>query len=116
MSEAIGDGLNEKERVCLEHVRQAEALGLSFSEYCRQRGLKVNQWYWVRRGLRLKGVLAGPRDAEEVKPARFVPVRIAADVAGASACRIRHPSGWVMECASLPPAQWLSALMSGERA
>jgi hypothetical protein len=37
--------LSEKERACLEHARRAQAMGISFAEYCRGRDLKVNQWY-----------------------------------------------------------------------
>ena len=29
-------------------------------------------------------------------------------------CRIRHPSGWMIECASYPDVSWVSAVMSGE--
>ena len=33
--------------------------------------------------------------------------------AAATVCRIRHPSGWTIECASFPEVSWMSALMSG---
>lgn len=112
MSEAMVDVLSEKERACLEHARQAQALGISFAEYCRQRNLKVNQWYWVRSGLVRKGVIAGDGKAEADKPAGFAPVRIMPQAPETTACRIRHPTGWVIECGSFPQAQWLSDLMS----
>lgn len=112
MSEANVENLNERERACLAHVRQAQALGLSFAEYCRQRDLKINQWYWIRRGLMRKGVIGGSK-GEADKPAGFTAVRIAPEASGPTACRIRHPSGWVIECGSVPQAQWLTALLSG---
>lgn len=117
MSEASIENLNERERVCLEHVRQADALGLSFAEYCRQKDLNFNQWYWQRRNLMRKGVISGPAkgtkaqvNQRKAKAPGFAPVRIAPPVA---ACRVHHPSGWVIECAGLPPTQWLSALVTG---
>ena len=112
MSEAIVENLSEKERACLAHHRQAQALGISFAEYCRQRDLRVNQWYWVRSGLVRKGVIASDAKAEAGKPAGFAPVHITPSASGTAACRIRHPSGWVIECDSVPQAQWLSELIS----
>jgi hypothetical protein len=112
MSKAVVDGLSEKEQACLAHHRQAQALGISFAEYCRERDLKVNQWYWVRTGLIRRGIIAGHGKTEAGKPAGFAPVHIAPSVAGTTACRIRHPSGWVIECDSVPQAQWLSDLIA----
>lgn len=114
MSKASGGALNERERACLEHVRQAQALKVSFSEYCRQKGLQANQWYWLRRGLIRKGVLAGRGKAKPDPSVGFIPVHMAPPVSAAPACRVHHPSGWVIECDSLPQVQWLSALLSGE--
>lgn len=123
MSEASVENLSERERACLEHVRQAEALRLSFSEYCRQKDLKFNQWYWIKRGLMRKGVIAAPSKGTKAqvnkpkpKTPGFAAVRIASQASVVTACRVRHPSGWVIECTSYPPAQWLSALVSGEAA
>jgi len=113
MSKAIDDGLSEKERACLAHHRQAQALGISFAEYCREHDLKVNQWYWVRTGLIRRGVIAGYAKAEADQPAGFVPIHITPPAPETTtACRIRHPAGWVIECDSLPQAQWLLDLMS----
>lgn len=112
MSEAIVEDLSEKERACLAHHRQAQALGMGFAQYCRERDLKVNQWYWIRTGLIRRGIIAGPGKAEAGKPAGFAPVHIAPSASGTIACRIRHPSGWVIECDSVPQAQWLSDLIS----
>jgi hypothetical protein len=114
MSERNLEALSERERACMTHLRQAKELGVSFSQYCRERDLKIHQWTWVKRALIRKGVIDGRRRAEKAKPAGFVPVRVAPPAAAATVCRIRHPKGWTIECASFPEASWMSALMSGE--
>jgi hypothetical protein len=66
-----------------------------------------------------KGVISRRRRSKRSKVAGFVPVRIAPSAAPAvtmQVCRIRHPSGWTIECGSLPDTRWLSALLSGESA
>jgi hypothetical protein len=119
MSERNVEALNDRERACLEHLRQAKELGVSFSQYCRDRDLKFQEWSWVKRTLIRKGVIDGRRRAVKLKPAGFVQVRVAPPAAVATAtpsatvCRIRHPSGWTIECTSFPEASWMSALMSG---
>lgn len=113
--------LSEKERACLEHLRQAREQGKSFSQYCREQDLSFNQWYWVKREMVRKGVIAEAGNtkasvkAAVAKPAGFVPVRVSSP-ASAVVCRVSHPSGWVMECGSFPQAQWLAALLSGASA
>jgi len=119
MSDRNLEALSERERTCLTHLRQAQELGVSFSRYCRERDLKFQQWAWVKRVLIRKGVVA-ERRAGRSKAAGFVRVRIAPAAAtmptpaAATGCRIRHPSGWTIECADYPAASWLSALLSGE--
>lgn len=116
MSKAIIEELSEKERACLAHDRQAQAQGMSFAEYCRARDLKVNQWYWVRSGLIRKGVIAAAAVAAPAPidpPSGFVPIQITPPILSeTSACRLRHPSGWVIECDRFPDAQWLLEVMS----
>jgi hypothetical protein len=119
MTDRDVEALNERERACLAHLEEAKKLGVSFSRYCRERNLKFHQWMWVKRALVRKGTIDGRRRAEKAKPAGFVPVRMApAAVAAATTtvCRIRHPSGWTMECASFPEVSWMSALLSGDTA
>ena len=118
--ETIAENLTERERACLEHLRQAEELQVSFAEYCRGFQLNVNEWYGVKQSLMRKGVVPSsrPKGAEEgEEKGAFVPVRVAPmpTVAPATGCRIRHPSGWLIECASLPDAQWVSTLMMAAR-
>ena len=116
MSKASIEELSERERACLTHVREAQRQKLSFSAYCRRQDLNIHQWHWIRRGLIRKGVLAGRGKAKSDKAAGFVAVRIAPCAPAAPACRVHHPSGWVIECGSVPQVQWLSALLSGESA
>ena len=113
MSKEMVKTLSERERACLDHLRRAQELGVTFSQYCRERDLPMNRWYWYKRSLIRKGVIAQRPEIKKVRPAGFVPVRIAPAAAAGGACRISHPSGWVIECSSFPQTQWLSALMSG---
>ena len=120
MSERNVEALSDRERACLAHLEEAKKLGKSFSQYCRDRQISMHQWTWIKRALVRKGVIGGRRRAEGPKAAGFVPVRVASTatvVATAmTVCRIRHPSGWTIECASYPEVSWMSALMSGESA
>lgn len=120
MSERNLGALNDRERACLAYLNEAKKLGVSFSRYCREKELKLHEWSWVKRVLIRKGVIDGRRRAEKAKPVGFVPVRVApAAVTAATTttvCRIRHPSGWTIECASFPQVTWMRALMSGEAA
>jgi hypothetical protein len=116
------EALNERERACLGHLEQAKKLGVSFSRYCREKELSLHQWAWVKRVLVRKGVISERRRVEEPKAVvGFAPVRIAPAAAtlrttatAAAGCRIRHPSGWTIECAGYPEVSWLLALMTGE--
>jgi hypothetical protein len=119
MSKGTLEALSDRERACLAHLEEAKRLGLSFSRYCREKQISMHQWTWIKRALVRKGVIDGPRPPKVTKPAAFVPVRIApvATVSPPTAttvCRIRHPSGWMIECASYPDVSWMSAVISGE--
>ncbi len=119
MSKRTLEALNDRERACLAHLEEAKRLGLTFSGYCREKELSMNQWTWIKRALVRKGVIAGPRRPKKTKSAAFVPVHIApvatvTPPTGAMVCRIRHPSGWMLVCACYPEVSWMSAVMSGE--
>ena len=114
MTERKVGALSEREQACLAHLEEAKKLGVSFSQYCRDKQISMHRWTWIKRALMRKGVIGKRGRAEQAKSAGFVPVRVAAPVAPAMpACRIRHPSGWTIECASYPEVSWMSALMSG---
>jgi hypothetical protein len=115
------EALSERERACLAHLQEAERLGMSFSQYCRQKELSMHQWTWIKRVLVRKGVIGERRRVERPKavvgfaPVRLVPAAATMTAtAAATGCRIHHPSGWTIECAGYPEVSWLSALMSGE--
>jgi len=120
MAERNLGALNERERACLAHLRQAKELGVNFSQYCGERDLKFHQWMWVKRGLFRKGVIERARRTGKTKSAGFALVRIAPaaatmpTTAATRGCRIRHPSGWTIECTGYPDVSWLSRLLSGE--
>src|SRR5580704_15447404 len=108
------EALSERERACLTHLEEAKKLGVSFSQYCRDKQISMHQWTWIKRALVRKGVIGGRRRTERSEAAGFVPVRVAAPASpAATVCRIRHPSGWTIECAGYPEASWMLALMSG---
>src|SRR6266702_6932772 len=120
MSELMLEKLNEAERTCVDHLRQAQVLGVSLAEYCRSFDLDLSKWYRVKQALARKGVtveatavsvaeVCNVDPAAEEKPAPFARVQIAVapaapvpppSAAGTDgvACRIVHPSGWVVEC------------------
>jgi hypothetical protein len=106
---AVGE-LSEREASYLDHRRQAKAQGMSLAEHCRRHGLNVKAYYQIARDLADRRRMLSGR---KVQPAAaFAPVRItpAAVSSATTMCRIKHPSGWVIECAALPPPSWLKAL------
>ena len=121
--------LTEGERRYLEHVRRARSQGMGLSQYCRCVGLNPFSLYSMRRQMRRKGMLApaqqrataaGTKGARgSAVPGRFVAVQVVepavpAAVASTPAglvCRVRHPSGWTIECGSWPEPQWLAGVM-----
>lgn len=118
MSEPTVEALSERERACLDHLKQAQDLGVSFAEYCRSFELNVTEWYPIKQALTRKGVISGrSKTEEEERPAGFAPVRIVPSTSSnPAACRIRHPSGWTIELPALPESAWLKDLMAGELA
>ncbi len=111
------EDLTPAERRYMELARASESQGIPLLQYYRDHGLSLYTLYNVRRRLIQKGVIPRRRSGRTAaaKPGKFIAVRIAAPSPGVTAptCRLRHPSGWVIECTSLPDAQWLSALMAG---
>jgi len=104
-----------EELTAAEHAERAQSQGQTVVEYCRQSGLSVHALYSARRQLKEKGVLrAAPKQRRVLKkPGKFLTVSVAESVP-AAACRLRHPSGWVIECGELPDPSWMKEL-TGER-
>jgi hypothetical protein len=124
MLEVASEKLSERERECLKHFRQAREGGVSFAEYCRSSGLKANEWHAVRHGVVVKGLMPpGQGGGSKKKPsrkkgARFIPVHVKSSgmtvASAAVACRVRHPSGCVIECVSWPDASWIMGLLRSQ--
>jgi hypothetical protein len=122
---ATTEVLTEREQQALEHMRKAQELGVTLKEYAARIGLDVRMLYQLRKPLVRKGAL-GPvrRASKEAPPAEkvsaFLPVRVVSAAPGpgrtAVACRLVHPSGWVLECDGLPPASWVTAVLGGSHA
>lgn len=117
-------GLTRGEERYLEHARKAAARGITLARYCRECGLSVQLFYSVKSTLRKKVTSGLPTAAGKKSPKSggFLAVRIASSsvptlppspAAAGGVCRLRHPNGWVMECASLPPASWMAQLLNG---
>lgn len=112
--------LTPREQAYFEHVRQAKEQGLTLKAYCEQVGLNERNLYSVRRVLVDKGILPRtlpPKAPKTKKPGsgQFVAVRVAGgETNGAQVvCRVRHPSGWAIECSRFPEAAWVLQLMEG---
>lgn len=122
MLDVATDKLTERE--CLKHIRQARERGGSFAQYCRSIGLKANEWHAVRHGMVKKGLLPPGqggktrRTPSRRKCAHFIPVRVessnGAGSATGMACRLRHPSGFIIECASWPDLDWMRGLLGAQ--
>lgn len=109
------EDLTAAEERYLQHAAEAKSQGVSLRQYYRAAGLRECTLYNVRRRLIRKGVVASRRRAPRLfeKPSQFVAVQLAAPARG-PVCRMQHPSGWVIECASWPEPSWMAGLM-GER-
>lgn len=121
--EATQQELTQREQAYFEHVRQAKEAGLTLKAYCEQRGLNVRSLYGVRRDLMEKGILArvlppkakAKTRAKKKGAGQFVAVRLADEGPNSppAVCRVRHPSGWTIECGRFPEAGWVLELMKG---
>ena len=100
--------LTERELQVLDHLEQAQGLDVPLTEYASAYNLDVKDLYAGKAQLVKKGLLPSRTPAPERSD--FVPVRVASPRNG-SMCRLTHPSGWVIECSTLPDAGWISALM-----
>lgn len=106
------------EQQYLEHVGRARERKQTLAQYCRSVGLKVQSLYNARYQVKRKG--AGAQRAVQGSAARSafialrVPVTATPTVVGTpSVCRVQHPSGWVIECASWPQAAWIRECVQG---
>ena len=115
--------LTEREQQYLEHVRRAKERGISLVEYCAELGVKPRALYSTRRDMVRKGLLPrvrpvkGERRRVTSKKSSFATVRVAArtpvSAEGGVVCRVRHPSGCLLELGHWPEAAWISKVLQG---
>ena len=116
--------LSIKMKAWLGHVRAASESGQSLRSYAAAQGVSAAAMYQAKSLLMKSG--AWPRASRPISAARvkasaamrgrsadagFVPVQILATAS--ASCRLRHVSGWSIECDALPAASWLLALVQG---
>ena len=107
----------------LERMQEAQNEGVSLTDYYRAHGLSMAMLYKVRRQLIQKGIVPPRRGPQQTVsgPGKFVQLRVQESLAEAEltvrgpVCRLRHPSGWLIECGMWPEPQWILQLM-GEQA
>jgi hypothetical protein len=115
----MGSELTDRERQYLEHVQRAHSRGQSLAQYCRDAEIKVQDLYSARQQLMRKGVLPVSEGSPRSDRRRdFLPVRVAAPSSASlgMVCRLRHPSGWLIECASWPDGTWLAGVFEAHDA
>lgn len=106
--------LTELQQQYIEHAEEAQSKGVPLAQHYRSLGLDVKRLYGAKQQLRRKGLLsASPRAAERSERPNFVAVQVTPPSATAVICRLRHPSGWAVECADWPPVAWVSAFVNG---
>ena len=80
MSKRTLEALSERERACLAHLEEAKKLGVSFSEYCREKPMSMHQCAYFAQG----------RPAIHGMPVHgFTPCRSSAHEAGRAELSIR---------------------------
>ncbi len=120
MSDETRGELTVGQQRFMERMQEAQKEGLSLPDYYRAHGLSMAMLYKVRRQLVQKGIVPPPPEQTASCPGKFVQVRVQESLTGAQlavpgpVCRVRHPSGWLIECGMWPQPQWLLQLM-GER-
>ena len=113
------EDLTRAERRFLERAGEARQQGVTLEEYYHASGLSVGWLHNIRRQLQGKGVVVPEPTARSavVTRGKFVEVCVRAPATkneGSAVCRVRHPSGWMIECASWPEVSWMRQLI-GER-
>jgi hypothetical protein len=109
----VAETLTERERQMLEHLKQAQELGSTLTDYAAAVGLNVQELYTGKAQLTRKGVLPAKSTEPTKTKAELLAVQVTTEGAGPDApvCRILGPCGWSIECHSWPAASWIAALM-----
>lgn len=102
--------LTQRQRFWLEHIGKAGKRGQTLKDYARQQGLSLGAMYRAKSWLKGRGVVSD--DGHEAGTSELVPVRVA-PLGPVPLFRLRHPSGWLLECEAWPDPGWLRAVMAG---
>jgi len=107
------EALTEKERQMLEHLNHAKELGTPLTEFATAFHLNVNDLYAGKAQLQRKGFWPA-KNVDAAKPELLV-VQVSAPAPAAAessiVCRLKAPSGLVIECGAWPEPTWMSRLM-----
>ena len=119
MSEQKQAELTLGERRYLERVREAQSEGVSLKDYYLAHGLSLRMLSRVQRQLSDRGIEPSPSSAvaQAGTAGKLIEVRVSDSVGSAlpaagPVCRLRHPSGWLIECGMWPDPRWVSGLMA----
>lgn len=104
------DVLTDKERQVLEHLNHAKELGTPLTEFATAFNLNVQDLYAGKAQLQRKG-LWSTKSSNAGKP-ELLAVEVAPEPKPVDvSCRLTHRSGWTIECAGWPAADWVAALI-----
>lgn len=105
--------LTERQGATLEHLKHAQELESTLSDYAAAFNLNVKDLYNGRTQLQRKGLWPKIRSAQAARP-ELLAVQVKGPPAPAAnedwVCRLRGPGDWKMECRRFPEASWLMQL------
>jgi hypothetical protein len=103
--------LTERERQTIEHLRHAQELGSSLTDYAQAFSLNVSDICACKAQLQRKG-LWPVKNADGTKP-ELLAVRVSSRTPSeAIVCCLKAPSGWVIECGAWPEPAWIARLIT----
>ncbi len=108
MNNGNGTALTDKQRYWLEHLRAWEKTeGETLRAYAARHGLDIGALYSFKKILTRKGMLA----PDTQQPRRFVRAELRPEGSAAALCRVRFPSGIVVEFGCKADAQALRQVL-----
>jgi hypothetical protein len=113
----VAELMTERERSTLEHLKQAQELGSTLTDYAAAYNLNVQDLYSGKAQLQRKGLWPSKSPADSGK-ADLIAVQVMDESASGDTtiCRVSAPNGWSLEFNQWPDAKWLAVLMSTGRA
>ncbi len=104
------NGLSERQRFWLKHLRAAERRGEPLNTYAKRLGLSESSLYEAKRRLRTCGVIA-PAAQRRVPPRSFARVEIVDAGRTPASLRVRLASGALLEWSEAPQGDVLRELI-----